>query len=74
MPDRIIPPEHQERIVAATKILAGAEAELHEVLHVLETVDRADKKMISDALRTAFDKVTAARANLETVLKAFAAS
>lgn len=60
--------EQQRRITEATEGLAFAEGALSTALKALESGKRADKQMVSDAVRTAFDSLTVARAKLAGVL------
>lgn len=68
MPPKISP-EFQQQITEAKELLAVAERELEVALSELGTAKRADKKMISQRLETAFEKVSKGRSNLEAVLK-----
>jgi guanylate kinase len=61
-------PELQQRITEAREHLAVAERELETALSELKVSDRADKKMISERLETAFAKLAAGKSNLEAIL------
>jgi hypothetical protein len=63
-----IPVEVQRRMAEAKAALRAAEAELESAMRKVQLADRADKRIISDVLQAAFDKVTAARVKLEAVL------
>jgi hypothetical protein len=56
------------RIATAREDLATAERELKGILESLPSTLRADKKMVSAALRVALDKLTDAKGKLESVL------
>jgi hypothetical protein len=56
------------RIATAREDLATAEHELRGTLESLPSALRADKKMVSEALRLALDKLTDAKGKLESVL------
>jgi guanylate kinase len=62
-------PELQRRITEAREHLAVAERELEAALSELKVSDRADKKMISQRLETAFEKLAAGKSNLEVILQ-----
>jgi guanylate kinase len=62
-------PELQRRILEAREHLAVAERELEAALSELKAAERADKKMISERLETAFSKLAAGRRNLEAILQ-----
>jgi hypothetical protein len=53
----------------AREHLALAERELEVALSELKIFERADKKMISERLETAFSKLAAGRRNLEAILQ-----
>lgn len=59
--------EVRRRIGVAKADLAIAERELEVLLRTMATVDRAEKQMISDALRVAFEKLREAKSVLEQV-------
>jgi hypothetical protein len=61
-------PGVQQRLVTAKEDLAFAERELRSTLEALPVALRADKRMVSAALRLALDKLTAAKNELEAVL------
>lgn len=64
------PMGHTERIAEATALLAVARRELEQALSQLETgSERANKTIITAALRVAFDKVAHAQQHLEGVLQ-----
>jgi hypothetical protein len=61
--------DHQQKITEAAENLAIAEAVLQTALEALEGGDdRADKKMIGQVLRAAFDSLAAAKERLAAVL------
>jgi len=60
--------ELQRRITKAQDLLSQAEAELEKALKDLKVEERSDKRMISDRLETAFEKLAAGKSNLELVL------
>ncbi len=64
--------EHQagarERLALAHENVRLAEDELETALKVVESATRADKRIISAALRAAFDKLAVARVALEALL------
>jgi hypothetical protein len=62
-------PELQRRITEAREHLAVAERELDAALGELKVSERADKKMISQRLEIAFEKLAAGRRNLEAILQ-----
>ncbi len=68
MPPKISP-ELQQRITEAKELLSVAERELEVALNELGATDRADKRMISQRLESAFAKLSAGRRNLEAVLQ-----
>ncbi len=59
----------EEKISAATALLAIAEQELQLALNQLQVIDRADKQMVSLVVQAAFDKMVAARRSLEDTSK-----
>ncbi len=63
-----ISPELQRRITKAQDLLSQAEAELEKALRDLKVEERSDKRMISDRLETAFEKLAAGKSNLELLL------
>lgn len=63
-----ISPEHQKRITEATEDLAVAQTEVERALREVTTGSRADKTIISEVLKIAFERLTAARSKLEGVL------
>lgn len=69
-----IRPEHQRRIIEAKTHLKDAERELDSAMQALEAADRANKTMITSVLRVAFEKVTAARTELASVLEDISSS
>jgi hypothetical protein len=62
-------PELQRRITEAREHLAVAERELEAALAELKVSERADKKMISQRLETAFAKLAAGKNNLDAILQ-----
>jgi hypothetical protein len=68
-----IPPkisrEIQLRITEAKDLLTAAERELETALNALAVEERSDKRMISQRLEIAFEKLAAGRRNLEIVLQ-----
>lgn len=64
-----MPSQAEEKIAAATALLAIAEKELALALEQLQVHDRADKKMVNLVVQAALDKLTVARANLEEARK-----
>jgi hypothetical protein len=65
MTDAIQP---NRRIAEASQALAAAQQELLDVLHDVEVKERADKTIISTALRDVLDKVTAAKRKLDDAI------
>lgn len=67
-----IPPkissELQRRIIEAKEHLAVSERELEAALNELKVEERADKRMISQRLERAFEKLAAGRRHLDEVL------
>lgn len=63
-----IPLEVQRRILEATASLADAERELDKAMREIASADRADKRIISQVLQAAFDKLEAARSKLGAIL------
>ncbi|HYH96599.1 hypothetical protein [Hyalangium sp.] len=63
-----ISPELQRRIKEAKEHLTVAERELEAALNDLKVEERADKRMISQRLEIAFDKLAAGRRNLDSIL------
>lgn len=61
-------PELQRRISEAREHLTIAERELDAALNELKVAERADKRMISDRLELAFERLAAGRRNLESIL------
>ena len=60
-----IPPEQRKRIAEATEDLAIAQREVERAMtEITSDRPRAQKTIIGDALRVAFEKVAAARAKL----------
>jgi hypothetical protein len=53
---------------ASREHLTVAERELEGALSELKVAERADKKMISERLELAFEKLAAGRRNLEAIL------
>jgi hypothetical protein len=64
-----ISPELQRRISQAREHLTIAERELEAALRDLAVEERSDKKMISDRLEIAFEKLAAGKSNLEAILQ-----
>ncbi len=62
-------PELQQRISEARELLAVAERELEAALCELKVSERADKKMISARLESAFAKLAAGKDKLEAILQ-----
>jgi hypothetical protein len=60
--------ELARRLEVAHENVATAEAELERALRELESHERADKRLISAALRDAFQRVTTTRLELESAL------
>lgn len=67
MPSKISP-ELQRRITQAREHLIIAERELEAALKDLAVEERSDKKMISDRLEDAFEKLASGKSNLEAIL------
>ncbi len=63
-----INPKLQRRILKARELLSEAEVELETALKDLSVEERADKRMISRRLETAFQKLAAGKSNLENIL------
>jgi hypothetical protein len=63
-----ISPELQRRIIKAQELLSNAEQELDAALKELAVEQRSDKRMISNRLETAFEKLAAGKSNLELIL------
>lgn len=64
-----IDPEKQRRIEEATAALAVAQSEVEIALReVTSGSARANKTIISDVLKIAFEKLTEARSKLESVI------
>lgn len=61
-------PELQRRISEAREHLTIAERELDAALNELKVAERADKRMISDRLELAFERLAAGRQKLEAIL------
>jgi guanylate kinase len=68
----LIPPKIssklQRRIIEAKEHLAASEQELQAALSELKVEERADKRMISQRLERAFEKLAAGRRHLDEVL------
>ena len=64
-----IPTEVQHKITEATASLTAAERELEKAMREIASAERADKKIISEVLQTAFDKLEVARKHLDEVLR-----
>ena len=63
-----MPKKLEDQIAEATKKLATAEKALQTAMSALESGARADKKMITDVLQTAFRNVADAKSQLaETI-------
>ena len=62
--------ELQLKIKQATALLAVAESELKVALKELKAAERADKQMISKVIQAAFEKLAAAKVNLEALVDA----
>jgi hypothetical protein len=62
-------PELQRRIAESREHLTVAERELEAALSELKVSHRADKKMISERLEIAFEKLAKGRRNLEAILQ-----
>lgn len=60
-----MPSSVDEKIAAATSLLAIAESELSLALAQLETLERADKRMVNLVVQAALQKLVVARANLD---------
>lgn len=60
-----MPNPADEKIAAATALLAIAEKELGLALAQLDVQDRADKRMVNLVVQAALQKLEVARANLE---------
>lgn len=61
----------QMRIVAANNALSAAEIELERAMHALSDTEpstRADKTIITQVLKSAFEKLASAKENLAVVL------
>lgn len=61
----------QMRLVAANNELTAAERELERAMNVLAETEptlRADKTIITQVLKSAFEKLSSAKANLAVVL------
>ena len=59
-------PEHEKRLKEATELLTVAHGEVEIALKALSTSGaRGDKTIISEVLKAAFEKLTAARSRLE---------
>lgn len=58
----------QRRIIEAKEHLAISEQELEAALRDLKVEERADKRMISQRLERAFEKLAAGRRHLDEVL------
>ena len=56
-----------ERIRIAREKMGQAQTELEAALGQLDLVDRAEKRMISEALLAAFEKVSSAREALDLI-------
>jgi hypothetical protein len=67
MPSKISP-ELQQRITQAQEHLTRAERELEAAIKDLAVEKRSDKKMISNHLEAAFEKVATGKSNLEAIL------
>jgi hypothetical protein len=63
-----ISPELRTRIAAATADVAAAQAEVERALAEVTTGARADKKIISEVLKLAFERLAAARSELAAVI------
>jgi guanylate kinase len=64
-----ISPELQRRIKEAREHLSVAEKELETALSDLAVEERADKRMISNRLERAFEKLAMGRKHLEAILQ-----
>lgn len=60
--------ELKRRLGVAHANVKRAEDEVEAALRSLEAAERADKRIISAALRTAFENVAVARRELEAIL------
>jgi hypothetical protein len=63
-------PELERRLKLAHENVKVAEAEVEVALRTVEKTERADKRIITAALRTAFEKLAIARSELEAILNA----
>ena len=64
-----ISPELQRRIIKAQEHLTKAERELDAALKDLAVEESSDKRMISNRLETAFEKLAAGKSNLQIILQ-----
>jgi transcription initiation factor TFIIIB Brf1 subunit/transcription initiation factor TFIIB len=64
-----ISPEHQERITEAAADVAAAQSEVERALTEVTTNERADKKIISEVLRIAVQRLNDARAKLTRLIE-----
>jgi len=62
--------ELTRRIAEATDRLNSAEEGLQAAFAELQQLERADKRIISEELRAAFDKLAEAKKHLEAILDA----
>lgn len=69
MPPQPLPEKVQRRLAEATASIADAERELDRVMREIVSAERADKTIISEVVHSAFQKLAAARTNLEEVLR-----
>ncbi len=60
-----IDPKLKVQIDEATAALASAEKELENLMRTIESTERAEKKMIGEVLKDAFQKLAIARAKLD---------
>ncbi|MGV3623369.1 MAG: hypothetical protein ACO1OB_21295 [Archangium sp.] len=60
-------PTIHDRIAAATQEVSGALSELQLALDVLSKEERADKRMITAALVTAFERLAVTEQNLKSL-------
>jgi hypothetical protein len=59
----------QQRILEATEHLAVAERELETALSALTVEARSDKKIISNSLQVAFEKLATAKRDLKALVQ-----
>lgn len=64
-----VDPELARRLTVAHDNVKIAESEVETALREVESAERADKRIISTALRDAFDRLATCRRELEVVLQ-----